>query len=89
MLPSVTVVIIHSFVYSFSTFTTYMFFAKAYVSTGDTTVRRPSSCHSAAFAVQGQIEKKKHIPLGKRPETDVNLTDLVPNTVHASCHLPS
>ena len=36
-----------------------MFFAKAYVSTGDTTVRRPSSCHSAAFAVQGQIEKKK------------------------------
>jgi len=82
--PSVIVVIIHSFIYSFSTFTAYMFFAKTYVSTGDTNVRRPSSCHSAAFVVQGQIEKKKHIPLGKRPEADVNLTDLVPNTVHAS-----
>ena len=66
-----------------------MFFAKTYVSTGDTTVRRPSSCHSAAFVVQGQIEKRKHISLGKRPETDVNLIDLAPNTVYASCYLPS
>lgn len=67
-----------------------MFFAKAYVSTGDTTVAGdPAPAILQLLQFKGQIEKKKHIPLGKRPETDVNLTDLVPNTVHASCHLPS
>ena len=72
MLPSI-IVTIHSFIHTFNTFITYMLFAKTCVSTGDTMVRRPSCCHSVAFVVQGQNEKRKYSPLGKRPETDMNL----------------